>query len=249
MRALVWFWVGCLTVVGCGGGSAKSGSGQVVVFAAASLTGSFTEEGAAFEAKHPGVKVTFNFGASSTLVQQITQGAPVDVFASADTANMKKLTDASLVSGASTTFATNKLQIIVGKGNPKRITGLKDLANRDVIVVIGGPDVPIGKYAQQVVDKAGVKLAPKSLEADAKAVVNKVTIGEADAGIVYATDVLAAAAKADGVPIPDDVNVIATYPMAVLKSSEADSNARAFVAFVASTDGQAILAKYGFAKP
>jgi molybdate transport system substrate-binding protein len=221
-------------------------SGEITVFAAASLTTSFKDAGAAFETAHSGVKVRFNFGGSSTLVQQILQGAPADVFASADASNMKKLTEANITAATPITFATNKLQIIVAKGNPRNIRTVADLANTKLIVVSSGPEVPIGKYTQQVFDKAGITVTPKSLEPDVKAIVNKVTIGEADAGIVYATDVLAAAGKAEGVVIPDDINVTATYPISVVKDAKNPTTAAAFVTFVASDEGRAILSKYGF---
>jgi molybdate transport system substrate-binding protein len=226
-------------------------TGDVTVLAAASLTDSFKEIGAAFEAANPGAKVTFSFAASSALVTQINQGAPADVFASADTANMDKLTAASGAGVAATpvTFATNNLQIIVGKGNPKGVTGLADLAQSGLIYVTAAPEVPIGAYAKQMLDKAKVTVTPKSLEADVKSVVNKVTLGEADAGIVYATDVKAAGDKAVGVAIPDDLNVIAQYPIAVTKASKHAATATAFVNFVMSTPGQTVLAKYGFTKP
>jgi molybdate transport system substrate-binding protein len=226
-------------------------TGEVTVLAAASLTESFKEIGTAFEVAHPGAKITFSFGASSSLVTQINQGAPADVFASADVANMNKLTGTN---GAGTaappvTFTTNKLQIIVAKGNPKAITGVADLAKAGVLYVTAAPEVPIGGYVKQVLDKAKVSVTPKSLEADVKAVVNKVTLGEADAGIVYATDVKAAGDKAQGVTIPDDINVIANYPIAVTKATKNSAAATAFVGFVAGPSGQTILAKYGFTEP
>jgi len=226
-----------------------SASGTITVLAAASLTESFTALGKQFEAAHPGSKVTLSFGASSTLVTQILQGAPADVFASADTANMKKLTDASQAAGDPKAFATNRLEIIVQKGNPKNITGVADLAKPGVTVVTCGPDVPIGKYSAQVFAKAGVTVTPKSYEADVKAVVQKVVLGEADAGIVYATDVQAAGDKATGVVIPDAQNVIATYPIAVTKTAPNAALATAFVAYVSGADGLATLAKFGFTAP
>ena len=231
--------------------SSNSNAGEITVLAAASLTDAFKELGAAFQTANPATRVTFSFGASSTLVTQINQGAPADVFASADLANMDKLTGAggAGAAGAPTAFATNKLQIIVGKGNPRGIAGPTDLAKAGVIYVTAAPEVPIGKYAQQVLDKAKVAVTPKSLEADVRAVVNKVTLGEADAGIVYATDVKAAGDKAVGVTIPDDVNVLATYPIAVTKATKNAPVANAFIAYVISAPGQAILAKFGFAKP
>jgi molybdate transport system substrate-binding protein len=226
-------------------------TGDVTVLAAASLTDAFKEIGTSFEAANPGAKITFSFAASSALATQVNQGAPADVFASADTANMDKVTGSggAGTAAAPVTFATNKLQIIVGKGNPKAVNGVADLAKAGLIYVTAAPEVPIGAYAKQVLDKAKVTVTPKSLEADVKAVVNKVTLGEADAGIVYSTDVKAAGDKAQGVTIPDDVNVIATYPIAVTKATKNSSAATAFVSYVAGTAGQTILAKYGFTKP
>ena len=204
-----------LVAAGCGDDDSATSSssptttvpkvtGDITVLAAASLTDSFKEIGTAFEAANPGAKVTFSFAASSALATQVNQGAPADVFASADTANMDKVTASS---GAGTaappvTFATNKLQIITAKGNPKGITGVADLAKPGLIYVTAAPEVPIGAYAKQVLDKAKVTVTPKSLEADVKAIVNKVTLDEADAGIVYTTDVKAAGDKAVGVDYP-----------------------------------------------
>ena len=224
-------------------------SGSITVFAAASLTESFTKIGEAFQEANPDAKVTFNFGASSALVQQINEGAPADVFASADEANMKKLTDAANANGEPEVFATNKLEIIVEKGNPKGIKDVADLANPGLIVVTCGPEVPIGRYSAEVFEKAGVTVTPKSYEADVKAVVNKVTIGEADAGVVYATDVEAAGDKATGVAIADDLNVIANYPLAITKVSKKVALADAFVEFVLGDEGQAILGDAGFSEP
>ena len=248
-----------LLAAGCGSSTSSSGAtttvpkftGDITVLAAASLTDAFKELGTAFQTANPGAKVTFSFGSSSTLVTQINQGAPADVFASADTANMDKLAGvgAAGIIGTATTFATNKLQIIVGKGNPKAITGVPDLTKAGLIYVTAAPEVPIGKYALQVLANAKVTVTPKSLEADVKSIVNKVTLGEADAGIVYATDVIAAGDKAVGVPIPDNLNVLATYPIAVTKAAKNAPTATAFVAFVASAEGQTVLAKYGFARP
>ena len=248
-----------LGAVGCGSSTSSSGAtttvptvtGDITVLAAASLTDAFKELGTAFQTANPGAKVTFSFGSSSTLATQINQGAPADVFASADTANMDKLTGAGAagITGTASTFAANKLQIIVGKGNPKAITGVADLAEAGLIYVTAAPEVPIGKYALQVLANAKVTVTPKSLEADVKSIVNKVTLGEADAGIVYNTDVIAAGDKAGGVTIPDNLNVLASYPIAVTKAAQNAPTATAFVAFVTSAEGQTILAKYGFAKP
>jgi molybdate transport system substrate-binding protein len=226
-----------------------AGSGDITVFAAASLTAAFTEIGDAFMTEHPDAHVTFNFAASSELVTQIGEGAPVDVFASADQGNMTKLTDAGDNGSEPVLFATNLLEIIVGPGNPKGITGVVDLANQDLIVVTCAPEVPCGKYAAQVFEAAGVTVTPKSLEENVKAVVTKVTLGEADAGIVYRTDVTAAGDDAAGVEIPADINVVAEYPIASTKDAPNAEGAQAFIDFVAGERGQKILASYGFLAP
>ncbi len=223
--------------------------GDLNVFAAASLTAAFDEIGAAFTTENPDVKVTFNYAGSSDLVTQINEGAPADVFASADKANMTKLTDAGNNSGTAVVFAENTPQIIVGKGNPKAIAAVADLAKPDTIVVLCAPEVPCGKYAATILTNAKVTVTPKSQEQNVKAVVSKVTAGEADAGIVYATDVLAAGDAAEGVDIPADVNVIAEYPIVVIKASANPEAAAAFIEFVGSEQGQKILDSYGFLKP
>jgi molybdate transport system substrate-binding protein len=224
-------------------------SGEIVVFAASSLTDAFTEIGDAFTAANPDAKVTFSFAASSELVAQIDQGAPADVFASADQKNMTKLTDKSKIAGQPTVFATNMLQIVVEPGNPKGIATVDDLAQRDLVVVTCDPEVPCGKYATQLFTNAGVSVTPKSLEQNVKAVITKVTSGEADAGVVYITDVLAAGDKAAGVNIPADVNVTAEYPIGVTTAAPNAIGAQAFVDFVNSTDGRKILTSFGFGAP
>jgi molybdate transport system substrate-binding protein len=240
-----------IVAAGCGSDESDSGSsnGDITVFAAASLTAAFTEIGDAFTAANPDATVTFNFAASSELVTQIGEGAAADVVASADQSNMKKLTDAGGNGSDPVVFAENVLQIIVEPGNPKDIATVADLANPDLIVVICAPEVPCGKYAATLFTNAGVTVAPKSLEENVKAVVTKVTLGEADAGIVYRTDVLATGGKADGVDIPDDINVLAEYPIAVTKTAANPDRAAAFIEFVASDAGQRILATYGFLAP
>ena len=194
--------------------------GDITVFAAASLTEAFTEVGEAFTAANPDASATFSFDASSALVQQIIEGAPADVFASADTANMAKLTDAGLNGGEPEIFATNLLTIIVAPDNPLDITGVADLANPDLKVVICAPEVPCGNYADQILTAAAVTLTPVSLEQNVRGVVTKVTAGEADAGIVYVTDVTAAGDAADMVEIPADINVVAEYPIASVAASQ-----------------------------
>ena len=224
-------------------------SGGITVFAASSLTAAYTEIANAFMTEFPNSKVTLSFGASSDLVTQINEGAPADVYASADQANMKKLTDAGGNAGDPQTFATNSLEIIVGKGNPKGITGVADLAKPGLIFVTCAPEVPIGKYAAQVLSTAGVTVTPASLEQNVKGIVTKVTLGEADAGIVYKTDVTAAGDQAAGVEIPADVNVTATYPIVATKAASNPVGAQAFVGFVLGEQGQKIMASYGFTAP
>ena len=195
-------------------------NGEITVFAAASLTEAFTEVGEAFTAANPDASATFSFDASSALVQQIIEGAPADVFASADTANMAKLTDAGLNGSEPEIFATNLLTIIVAPDNPLGITGVADLANPDLKVVICAPEVPCGNYANQILTAAAVTVTPVSLEQNVRGVVTKVTAGEADAGIVYVTDVTAAGDAADMVEIPADINVVAEYPIASVAASQ-----------------------------
>jgi molybdate transport system substrate-binding protein len=223
--------------------------GDITVFAAASLTDSFNEIGAAFTKANPQAHVKFSYDASSALVQQINQGAPADIFASADQANMDKLTKAGNNGAAPVVFATNLLGIIVAPNNPKGIKGVEDLGNTANKVVLCAPEVPCGTYAKQILDAAHVTVKPVSLEQNVKGVVTKVTAGEADAGIVYVTDIAAAGSKASGVEIPKDINVVANYPIAPTKTSKNTAVDQAFINFVLSSDGQAILAKYGFLPP
>ena len=241
-----------LAACGSSGGSAATLpsatqlSGTISVFAAASLASSFNALGTSFHAAHPGVTVKFNYAGSPTLVTQIEQGAPADVFASADTTNMDKLTADGFTTGTSQVFAHNQLEIVVGPGNPKGITGLADLAKPGVIYISEGPTVPAGKYSLQALAIAGVKVTPKSLETDVTSVVSKIELGEADAGIVYTTDVTAAGSKVQGVPIPAADNVIATYPLVAVKGTTNLAVANAFIAYVLSAAGQSTLATFGF---
>ncbi|HAP78261.1 MAG TPA: molybdate ABC transporter substrate-binding protein [Acidimicrobiaceae bacterium] len=229
--------------------STRSAESALTVFAAASLTDAFTEIGNAFMAQYPDTTITFNFAASSELVTQINEGAPADVFASADLSNMSKLTDADNNGSEPVEFATNQGEIIVAPGNPLGIASVADLANDDLIVVVCAPEVPCGKYAAAIFENAGVTVTAKSLEENVKAVVAKVTLGEADAGIVYSTDVRAAADAATGVAIPADINVVAQYPIVVTKDAPNPKGAQAFIDFVTGPQGQQILASYGFTTP
>jgi len=226
--------------------SSTSLSGYVSVFAAASLTASFDALGTSFHKANPGVGVNLDYAGTPTLVTQIEQGAPADVFASADTTNMDKLTADGFTTGASRVFAHNQLEIVVAPGNPKGITGLADLAKRGLIYISEGPTVPAGKYSLQALATAGVKVTPKSLETSVTAVISKVELGEADAGIVYTTDVAAAGSKVQGVQIPAADNVIATYPIVAVKGTGSSALASAFIDYVVSGAGQSTLATFGF---
>jgi len=235
--------------VACGGeseGSASPEPSQLTVFAAASLTDAFTELGSDFAAAHPGVDVVFSFAGSSDLVGQIQEGAPANVFASADTINMDKAGD---LVNTPQIFATNVLMIAVAPGNPENIAGLADLGRKDLKVVLAAPEVPVGNYSNEILDRAGVTVKPVSLEESVKGVVTKVALGEADAGIVYVTDVSAAKGDIEGVDIPESQNLIASYPLATVVASESPENAQAFVDLVLSDAGQQVLASYGFLPP
>ena len=221
-------------------------SGSLTVFAAASLTEAFTELGEQFEIDHPEAAVTFNFGASSALARQILDGSPADVFAAADDTAMAAVADAGLVA-APELLARNRLEILVAKGNPKEIAGLADLDQPGIVVVLCAPEVPCGRLAAATLQRAGVAVAAASLEENVKAVVSRVTLGEADAGIVYVTDSKAAGDSAEGVPIDTDVE--AAYPIAVTKVPHNPAAARAWVAFVLGGEGQAVLRQYGFRSP
>ncbi len=221
----------------------------ITVFAAASLTVAFQAIGREFERSAPGTTVQFNFAGSSTLAQQIREGAPADVFASADEANMQTLAEAGEFAGAARVFATNRLAIVVQAGNPQHLTGLSDLTNRTLTLALAAPAVPAGKYATEAFAKAGLAVPAASQEPDVRAVLNKVAFGEADAGIVYVTDVRAAGGQVEAVAIPDQHNVVARYPIAVLKHAAGARNAAAFVDFVLSDTGQRTLAGYGFMVP
>ena len=220
-------------------------SGSITVFAAASLTAAFDTIGADFQQVHPGTVIHFTFAGSSTLVAQVQQGAIGDVFASADQPNMQKLVNAGLTSGSPSIFARNKLQIVVPAGNPKHVTGLADLGRFGLVVVLCAPAVPCGHYAVQALQKAKVTVIPASEETDVKAVLTKVALGEADAGIVYVTDVRASGAQVQGVDIPDALNVIADYPIVVVKDSQNMALARAFIGYI-HANSQRTLARYGF---
>ncbi|TAK70653.1 MAG: molybdate ABC transporter substrate-binding protein [Actinomycetota bacterium] len=241
-----------LAACGDGSGTAASPSGSasangsIVVYAAASLQESFTQLGKDFEAAHPGAKVTFSFGASSALAAQLTAGAPADVFAAASPATM---TQAASVVGTPATFAVNTMQIAVPPENPAGIAGLPDLAKPTVKVAVCQSQVPCGATAAKVFSNAGITVTPVTAEVDVKAVLTKVSLGEVDAGVVYVTDVVAAANSVKGIVIPAGLNASTAYPVAVVNSTRQRATATAFVDLVTSPAGHAVLARAGFAAP
>ncbi len=224
-------------------------TGSITVFAAASLNKTFTELGNQFQADNPGTTVKFSFGGSSDLVAQIQGGAPADVFASADTANMDKITKANLQSGAPVNFASNVLEIATAPGNSKGIKSLKDLANPDLKVVVCAPGVPCGTAAEQVEKNAKVTIKPVSEEQSVTDVLGKITSGEADAGLVYVTDVKGAGSKVTGVNFPEAKTVVNIYPIVALADAKNPELAKAFISYVTGSKGQAVLAGDGFGKP
>ena len=225
------------------------GNGKIIVFAAASLTKSFTDIGEQFKTDNPGTSVEFSFAGSSDLVTQLTQGAPADVFASADNKNMDKAAQAGLLAGAPVNFASNTLTIAVGPGNPKNITSFQDLTRPGLDVVVCAPQVPCGSATQKVERATGAHLAPVSEETSVTDVLNKVITGQADAGLVYITDASGAGNKVTAIPFPEAAAAVNTYPIAVLKGSKNPDLARKFVDLVNSAAGQKVLTAAGFAKP
>ncbi|MEU2980796.1 molybdate ABC transporter substrate-binding protein [Streptomyces hirsutus] len=232
---------------GSGSGSASGKlSGTVTVFAAASLTESFTTLGERFEKAHPGTEVTFNFGGSDSLAAGITSGAPADVFASASPKTMKIVTDAGDAAGTPATFVRNRLEIATLPGNPDSISSLKDLTDSKLKVVLCDKEVPCGAAAQTALDAAGLKLTPVSYEQDVKSALTKVRLREADAALVYKTDVHAAGDKVEGVDFPEAAEAVNDYPIALLKDAPNAGAAEAFIAYVRSDEGQRVLADAGF---
>ncbi len=242
-------------------GNASGRRTVLTVFAAASLTGAFQEMGAAFQAANPDAQVAFNFAGSQELRTAVEQGAKADVFASADAANIDRLGSLGLTRGQAQVFATNRLAVVVPRDNPAGIKELRDLARSNVKLDVADPSVPVGGYTLQALDKISadatygadfksrVLARVVSKENNVKQVVSKVALGEADAGIVYATDAQAAGDKVEALDIPDPFNVVAVYPIVAIKESAQPALAGRFIAFVLSAQGQAILHKYGFAGP
>lgn len=247
-------------VAGCGssggpGSPASSGpaasaklSGSITVFAAASLQGAFTTIGQQFQAAHPGVKVTFSFGPSSGLAQQIISGAPADVFASASPKNMQQVVSAGDAASPAT-FASNVMEVATPPGNPGHVSSVADLAKKPVKVALCQPQVPCGAVAAQVFSNAKITVRPVTLQPDVKSVLTQVELGNVDAGMVYVTDVKAAGTKVRGVVIPAAENASTAYPIAPVSKSSNLAVARAFEAYVLSPAGQSVLAAAGFQKP
>ena len=223
-------------------------TGSLTVFGASSLTVAFDDAKATLTAGNPGLSLTYNFAGSNALVSQITQGAPADVFASADLPNMQKLVDAGLVDPP-VTFARNKLEIAVAAGNPKGIAGLADLAKPGVAVVLEAVGVPAGDYTRQVLGSQHITVAPRSLETDVRSALAKVTTGEADATVVYVTDVTAGGPMVAGVPLPDAVQPVINYPIAVVKAAKNPAAAQAFVSSAVAGTVQKAVEAAGFLPP
>jgi molybdate transport system substrate-binding protein len=244
--------VAALLLTACGGSAsapptpAPQVSGSVTVLAAASLTQAFTKIGDQLHAANPGLNVRYSFAGSPTLVSQIQQGVPADVFAAADQANMQKVTAGGFAADAPSVFAHNRLEIAVQAGNPKHISSVSDLANPSLKVDVCAPGVPCGTYATSVFKKAGVSPTPVSQEQDVKSVLTKVGLGEADAGIVYVTDVKSAGGQVTGVAIPDNLNTTAEYPIVELRNTQSNLAAKAFIDYVLGPDGQRTLSDFGF---
>ncbi|MFV2112446.1 molybdate ABC transporter substrate-binding protein [Micromonospora sp. LOL_025] len=239
-------------VAGCGGGSAGgpgAGGGTVTVFAAASLTESFTRLGRDFEAARPGTNVVLNFAGSAALAAQINQGAPADVFASAATRNMATVTGAGNADGDPVVFVRNQLVVAVPRGNPRGVAGLADLARPGVKVALCAEQVPCGAAARTALDAASVALTPVTLEQDVRGALSKVRLGEVDAALVYRTDALAVAAEVTAVEFPESARAVNDYPIVALRDAPNPDGARAFVAYVRSERGRAVLTEAGFQAP
>jgi molybdate transport system substrate-binding protein len=237
-----------LLISGCSS-TEQPAANKIIVFAAASLKKTFTDLGEQFKTQNPGSSVEFSFAGSSDLVTQLTQGAPADVFASADTKNMDKAAQAGLLAGNPVNFASNTLTIAVAPGNPKKIASLKDLTREGLNVVVCAPQVPCGSATQKVEQVTGVTLYPVSEESAVTDVLSKVETGQADAGLVYVTDAKGAGDKVASVAFPEVAGAVNTYPIAVLKESKSQELARKFVDLVTGEAGQKVLNAAGFAKP
>lgn len=233
---------------GSGGGEEKL-SGEVVVFAASSLTEVFGKLGREFEAAHPGVRMTFSFAGSSELGPQITSGAPADVFAAASPTTMEDVVKAGATAGRPVLFARNQLEIAVPPDNPGNIKGLDDFARPELTIAVCAPEVPCGEAAQEVFDIGNVKDRPDTLEQEVKGVVTKVELGEVDAGMVYQSDVQAAGDKVEGIEFPEAAKAINDYQIATIADAPNPDAARAWMQYVLSPHGQKSLEHAGFQLP
>ena len=242
----------CALLASCGGDGRATGeepSGELLVFAAASLTDAFEELAADFEDAHPGVTVTLNLAGSGSLREQILSGAPADVFASASTADVDQVEETGAAEGSPRVFARNRLEIAVPAGNPAGITGLEDFADPGLLIGLCAEDVPCGRYGRRALESAGITPSLDTEEPDVRSLLTKVEAGELDAGIVYATDVAAAADTVQGIAIPEEHQVEVVYPVVVLAAAPNPETAAAFVAFVLSAEGLDVLSSYGFLAP
>ncbi|WP_433572096.1 molybdate ABC transporter substrate-binding protein [Streptomyces sp. CA-251247] len=233
-----------------GAQATESGTGtptaNLTVLAASSLTDVFKQAGAAYEKAHPGTKITFSFAGSQELAAQVKQGAPADALVTADTKTMDGLGSDT---GTPSIIAKNRLVIATGEGNPEKIDELKDLADTKLKVVLAAPEVPVGRYSKKILDAQKITVKPVSQEPNVRAVLSKVELGEADAGLVYKTDAATAPDKVDAVEIPDAQNAIASYPAATLKTSKNSAAADAFVKWLSTPEAQKIFQDAGFQKP
>jgi molybdate transport system substrate-binding protein len=262
-RVVAWAAAVVLSLAGCGSSDTGASpgptgstepteptvSGDITVFAAASLTEAFTQLGTKFEQANPEASVKFNFAGSSALATQINQGAPADVFASAAPKNMKDVTDAGGITDDPVTFVTNTLEIAVPAGNPAKVTGLADFAKPDLKIALCAEQVPCGAAAKTVFQTAGITPQPDTLEQDVKAVLTKVSLGEVDAALVYKTDVKAAGDKVEGIEFPESDKAVNEYPIAACAKAPNPAGAKAFVEFVLSDKGKAVLTEAGFGAP
>jgi len=244
LASLVMIPIFGLIFAGCA--SSDDTTTSLRIAATSSLTEVFNDIGEQFVLANPDITIAFNFASSSDLALQISQGLPADVFASADVKNMAKVTDAGLLHGQPVAFATNSLEIVVEKGNPLRIDSLAQLASPGLLFVTCPIEVPIGAYTAEVLRNAGVTVTPASLEENVKGILTKVALGEADAGIVYRTDILAAGNSVTGVPIADNVNVTTKYLIGALRDSQNQDASQRFIIFLSSEQGRKIFSQFGF---
>lgn len=236
-----------LVLLAAGCSRAPQGTREIHVYAAASLRVPFERLAQVYAELHPGTRVRLELGGSPSLVTQIENGAPCDVLATADLASMARAAAAGVLApGNSKAFARNRLAIAVPRGNPRRVQGLPDLGRDDLVVVLCAPGVPAGRYAREVLQRAGVHVRPRSEESSVQGVLAKLRLGEADIGIVYASDLLAAGGEVEGVAIPAEANTVAVYPIAITRTAGQPEAARAFVDLILGARGQAVLAEAGF---